>query len=103
VQVSPDKWGRPMAPWYRFFRRSAPSNSPEYRVAFCLYSPDGKRCSEVRERRDGTTYFVDRVWVEGTTFKDRGRGEEVGPYQSLRAAEAAVVSRPWFNRSEDSN
>jgi len=92
-----------MASWHRFFRRAAPSNSPEYRVAFCLYSPDGKRCSEVRERRDGATYFVDRVWVEGTTFKDRGRGEEVGPYQSLKAAEAAAVSRPWFHRGEDSN
>jgi hypothetical protein len=68
-----------MAPWHRFFRRAAPSNSPEYRVAFCLYSPDGKRCSEVRERRDGTTYFVDRVWVEGTTFKDRGAAKKSAP------------------------
>ena len=92
-----------MALWHRFFRRATPSNSLEYRVAFCLYSQDGKRCSEVRERRDGATYFVDRVWVEGTTFKDRGRGEEVGPYQSLEAAEAAAVSRPWFHRGEDSN
>lgn len=92
-----------MARWNRLFRRAAPSNSIEYGVAFCLYSADGKRCSEVRERRDGAVYFVDRVSVEGTTFKDRGRGGEIGPYQSLKAAEAAAVSRPWFHQGEDSD
>jgi len=75
----------------------------EYRVAFSLYSKDGKRCSEVRERRNGTAYFVDRVWIEGTTFKDRGQGEEIGPYESPEAAEAAAVSRPWFNHGDSSN
>lgn len=85
--------------WHRFFRprMAAPSEYLEYRVPFCLYSRDGKRCVEVREHRDGTAYFVDREWVEGETFRDRGRGEEIGPYESPEAAEAAAVARPWFN------
>ena len=92
-----------MAWWHRIFRRATSSNSLEYRVAFCLYSKDGKRCSEVRERRDGTAYYIDKVWVEGTTFKNREAGEEVGPYPSPEAAEVAAVARPWFNQCEDSN
>jgi hypothetical protein len=85
--------------WHRFFRPNSgpPSEGLEYRVAFSLYSADGKRCAEIRERRDGTAYFVDREWVEGTTFRDVGHGEEIGPYHSIAAAEAAAVSRPWFN------
>lgn len=92
-----------MAWWHQLFRRAAPSDSLEYRVAFSLYSKDGMRCSEVRERRDGTAYYIDKVWVEGTTFKNRGKGEEIGPYQSPEAAEAAAIARPWFNHGEDSN
>ena len=69
---------------------------PDYQVAFCLYSKDGKREVEVRVQRDGRAYFVDREWVEGTTFKDRGRGEEIGPYETAEAAEGAAVVRPWF-------
>jgi hypothetical protein len=74
-----------------------PSVGPESRVAFCLYSVDGKRGVEVRERSDGRAFFVEQVWVEGTTFKDRSPGEEIGPYETLEAAEAAAVSRPWFS------
>jgi hypothetical protein len=88
----------PMAWWHRLFLgNKAPSGRPEYRVAFRLYSQDGKREIEVRERRDGRAYFVEREWVEGTTFKDRGSGEEIGPYQSPEAAEAAAIARPWFS------
>jgi hypothetical protein len=88
-----------MAWWHRFFRpKSKPaSENLEYRVAFYVYSSDGKRGAEIRERRVGTAYFVDREWVEGTTFRDVGHGEEIGPYHSTKAAEAAAVSRPWFN------
>jgi hypothetical protein len=88
--------------WHRFFRPKSepPSEGVKYRVAFCLYSADGKRCAEVRERPDGTAYFVDREWVDGTIFRDVGCGEEVGPYDSIEAAEAAAVSRPWFNGSD---
>ena len=57
----------------------------------------------MRVRRDGRAYFVEREWVEGTTFKDRGRGEEIGPYETPEAAEAAAVGRPWFSRGENSN
>jgi hypothetical protein len=71
--------------------------SADYRVAFCLYTKDGKRSVEVRERRDGRTYFVEREWIEGTTFKDLNPGEEIGPYDSPEAAEAAAISRPWFS------
>ena len=76
-------------------RAVAPSERIEYKVEFTLYSPDGKRGAEVRVRRDGLVYFADQEWVEGTTF--RQRGDEVGPYQSPEAAEAAAISRPWFS------
>jgi hypothetical protein len=65
-------------------------------VAFCLHGKDGKRGVEVPVQRDGRAYFLDREWVDGTTFKDRGRGEEIGLYESAEAAEAAAVVRPWF-------
>jgi hypothetical protein len=94
-----------MAWWHRLFSRKTgmPSEYPEYRVAFCLYSADGKRSVEVRERRDGRAYFIERVWVEGTTFGDRRPGEEIGPYETPEAAEVAAVSRPWFSASKNSN
>ena len=87
-----------MAWWHQFFRTkvAGPSERPAYQVAFCLYSKDGKREVEVRVRRDGRAYFVDREWVEGTTFKDREGGEESGPYETAEVAEAAAVVRPWF-------
>jgi hypothetical protein len=87
--------------WRRLFSRRA-GKRPEYRVAFCLYTADGKRSVEVRERRDGGAYYVERVWVEGTTFRDR-TGEEIGPYETPEAAEAAAVSRGWFPNGKDSN
>jgi hypothetical protein len=95
-----------MAWWHRLFSQKAEvsSESPEYTVPFCLYSVDGKRCAEVRVRRDGRAYFVEREWVEGTTFKDRGRGEEIGPYETPEAAEAAAVAgSSWFSSGENSN
>jgi hypothetical protein len=89
-----------MAWWDVFFRarKRAPS---AYRVAFNLYSRDGKRGAEVRERRDGSWYFVDQEWVQGTTFKYRAMAEEIGPFESSSAAEAAVVVRHWFNYGDD--
>jgi hypothetical protein len=72
-------------------------------VPYRLYSNDGKRAVEVRLRRDGFACFVDQEWVEGTTFKNRGLGEELGPYETPEAAEAAAVARPWFSRGENSN
>jgi hypothetical protein len=70
-------------------------------VAFQLYSLDGKRCTEIREHRDGTAFFVDRELIEGTTLCDRGRGEEIGPFPSLKAARKAAQLRPWFYRCDD--
>jgi hypothetical protein len=63
-----------MAWWHRLFspKAGAPSENSEYKVAFCLYSVDGKRGVEVRSRSDGRACFVEREWVEGTTFEDRG-------------------------------
>ena len=93
-----------MAWWRRLFSRKIGATSyPEYEVAFSLYSADGKRSAEVRIRRDGKAYFVDRVWVEGTTFRDLSPGEEIGPYETPEAAEAAAVSRPWFSAGKKSN
>ena len=90
-----------MAWWPRLFRQTAPLNGLEYRVTLLLYSQDGRRCSEVRVRRDGTAFFVDRECTDGTTFEDCGRGEEIGPFPSPKAAKTAAQSRPWFYRCDD--
>jgi hypothetical protein len=71
-----------------------------YVVPFRLYSEDGSRGVEVRVRRDGQSYFVEQERVEGTTYKNRGRGEEIGPFATPEAAEAAAVARPWFSGEE---
>ncbi len=94
-----------MAWWRRLFsRRAGPfPGGAEYVVPFRLYSKDGKRGVEVRVRRDGMANFVDQEWVEETTFKNRGRGEEIGPYESAEAAEAAAIARPWFSGGKISN
>jgi hypothetical protein len=68
----------------------------EYRVAFKLYSKDGKREVEVLEFLNGETYLVEREWVEGTTFKDRHSGKVVGPFASPQDAETFIVATPWF-------
>ena len=68
----------------------------EYRVAFKLYSKDGKREVEVLEFRNGESYLVEREWIEGTTFKDRHSGRMVGPFASPEDAENFIVATPWF-------
>jgi len=84
--------------WTRLVKREAESalHGLEYRVAFNLYSADGKREAEVREFRNGETYIVEREWVEGTTFKDRHSGRMVGPFASPETAEKFIVSTSWF-------
>ena len=69
----------------------------EYRVAFNLYSRDGKRGVEVREFSNGETYILEQEWVEGTTFRDRHSGRMVGPFASPEAAESFIIATPWFN------
>jgi hypothetical protein len=68
----------------------------EFRVAFNLYSSDGRREVEVREFRSGQTYLVERDLVEGTTFKDRHDGRMVGPFASPEVAEKFIVATAWF-------
>ena len=94
-----------MAWWRRFLplRAGRVLADTDYFVPFRLYSKDGKRSVEMRVHRDGLAYFVDQEWVEGTTFKNRGRGEEIGPYETPEAAERAAVARSWFSRGEESN
>ncbi len=84
--------------WTRLFRQKARSSlyGLEYRVAFKLYSKDGKRGVEVREFRNGRSYVLEQEWVEGTTFKDRHSGEMVGPFASPKDAENFIVATPWF-------
>jgi len=75
----------------------------KYRVAFHLYTADGSRGIEVRERRNGQAYFIELEWVAGTTWKDREGCAEVGPYESTEAAEAAAIRTAWFIGKENSN
>ncbi|MGN6516719.1 MAG: hypothetical protein ACTHLR_12875 [Rhizomicrobium sp.] len=87
-----------MAWWDRIFKRNVGPRlqGAEYRVAFNLYSEDGKREVEVREFRNGEIYLVEREWVEGTTFEDRHAGQMVGPFASPQAAEKFIVATAWF-------
>jgi hypothetical protein len=73
-----------------------PLKGAGFRIAFNLYSVDGKREVEVREFRDGRAYLVEREWVEGTTFRDRHSGRMVGPFVSTDAAEKFIVATAWF-------
>ena len=87
-----------MAWWNRLLKRQAksPLSGQQWRVAFSLYSKDGKRAAEVREFRNGETYLVLRDWVEGTTFRDRHSARMVGPFASPEAAETFIVATTWF-------
>ena len=91
-----------MAWWNQIFKRKTSSslNGLEYRVAFNLYSDDGKREVEVREFSNGKTYLVEREGVEGTTFNDRHGGSLVGPFTSPAEAEEFVVATAWFSGRE---
>ena len=83
------EWKKQMAWWHSLFARK-----PDYQVPFQLYTKHGTRGAEVRVRRDGKAYYVALERVEGTNF--RPIGEEIGPYNSPEAAEAAAVNSPWF-------
>lgn len=72
-----------------------------YRVAFILYSEDGKREAEVREFSNGETYLAERERGEGTTFNDRHGGRMVGPFASPKHAEIFIVATAWFCGRED--
>jgi hypothetical protein len=69
----------------------------QYRVAFTLYSRDGKRSAEVREFSNGESYLLESEWVEGTTFVERHSGRLVGPFASPTHAERFIVATSWFN------
>ena len=88
----------PIARWNQIFKRKTGSSlyGREYKVAFKLYSEDGKREAEVREFSNGETYLVEREWVEGTTFNDRHEGRMVGPFASPKHAEKFIVATAWF-------
>ena len=87
-----------MAWWNRVFRRLArqPLYGLEYRVAFNLYSKDGKRHAKVCEFSNGETYLDEQEWVEGTTFKNRHSGRMVGPFASPENAKRFIVATSWF-------
>jgi hypothetical protein len=74
-----------------------------HRVAFSLYSRNGRRGIDVHVRDDGQAFYVEREHVEGAVWKDREGRPAVGPYGSLQAAEAAAIVSPWFTGGEASN
>jgi hypothetical protein len=87
-----------MAWWSSIFKRKTRSRlyGLNYRVAFNLYSEDGKREAEVREFSNGEYYLAERERVEGTTFEDRHSGRMVGPFATADAAEKFIVATAWF-------
>ena len=87
-----------MAWWRQIFKRKTGSrlHGLHFKVAFKLYSKDGKREAEVREFSNGEVYLIEREWIEGTTFSDRHSGRMVGPFASPEAAEKFIVSTAWF-------
>lgn len=87
-----------MAWWRRLLRRSgqAARDGTEFRVAFVLYSEDGKRAAEVREFSNGQTYLLETERVERTTFEARHAGRMVGPFKTPAHAERFIVATPWF-------
>ena len=91
-----EKLGRPESGRLNTRKSPLPLAGSEYRIAFNLYSDDGKREVEVREFRDGKIYLVERDWVEGTSFKDRHLGRMVGPFASADEAEKFIVATSWF-------
>ncbi len=68
----------------------------EYRIAFILYSRDGKRAAEMREFTNGETYISEEEWVEGTTFENRHAGRMVGPFAFSADAETFIAATEWF-------
>jgi|KBSSwiStaDraftv2_1062776.scaffolds.fasta_scaffold1498603_2 hypothetical protein len=72
----------------------------EYRVAFELYSKDGRRGAKVLEFSHGETYLLELEWVGGTTFAERHSGRLVGPFPSPTDAEHFIVATPWFTGKE---
>ena len=87
-----------MAWWTRFLKRKSqsPLYGQEFRVAFNLYSEDGRREVEACEFRNGETYLVERERDKGGAFKDRHSGRPVGPFTSPEAAEQFIVATAWF-------
>ena len=85
--------------WKRLLRKVAGKSldGNMYRVAFTLYSKDGRRAAEIREFDDGETYILESDWVEGTTYKPRHGGKIVGPFTSPEKAEHFIVATSWFN------
>ena len=75
----------------------SPLQGQEYRIAFTLYSVDGKRAAAVLEFRNGEAYLHEQEWVEGTTFENRHAGRLVGPFSSPKDAEKFIVATPWFH------
>lgn len=89
--------------WERLLPKRAGAPASDYVVPFRLYSADGKKSAEVRVRRDGKAYFVEQERFDDDNckdhddnFKNRGLGEEIGPYETPELAEAAAVARAWF-------
>jgi hypothetical protein len=73
----------------------------DYRIAFKLYSDDGKRAVDVLEFRNGEAYLDEQEWVEGTTFKNRHSGRLVGPFSSPEDAEKFIVATAWFRGGDE--
>ncbi len=68
----------------------------DFRIAFSVFSEDGKRAADIYEFSNGETYLDEKEWVEGTTFKNRHGGSLVGPFKATEEAEKFIVSTDWF-------
>jgi hypothetical protein len=84
-------WGRLLG-----WRTRSSLYGREYRVAFTLYSKDGKRAVDVYDFGGGETYLNEKNWIEGTTYENRHSGKLVGPFASSEEAKRFIVTTPWF-------
>ena len=71
----------------------------EYRIAFALYSKEGRRGAKVLEFLHGESFLLELECID-ETWAERHSGRLVGPFASPTDAEHFIIATPWFNGEE---